>query len=185
MKTPKRRPRFLGVVLATLVVVSGATPARADLWTGSCVLRVMIDFRAPVRPPLSGPNYDIYAGPGADLDLAQGGAQSCVRTFSSQPVGSTFAEGFGTATAWSCGTTLARGSWTQVFDEEGPQEFSGTHVLTGTWGAWTLHVQSHDLRVLGVAELTLDPLEAGKTPTCATAALESLTLAGTIVFQDP
>ncbi|MDQ4124389.1 MAG: hypothetical protein M3134_02155 [Actinomycetota bacterium] len=181
----KTRPRLLGAVLATIVVVAGAAPARADLWTGSCALRVTIEFRAPVRPPLSGPNYDLYALPGADLDLTQGGAQSCVRTLSSQPVGSTSAEGSGTATAWSCGTTLARGSWTQAFDTEGPQEFSGTHVLTGTWGAWTLHIQSHDLHVIGVGELTLDPSDAAKTSSCATTALESVTLVGTIVFQDP
>lgn len=185
MTRPKPRPRLLCTILATLVVVAGAAPARADLWTGACALRVTIDFRAPVRPPLSGPNYDLYAVPGADLDLTQGGMQSCARTLSSQPLGSTSAEGWGTATAWSCGTTLARGGWTQAFDEEGPQEFSGTHVLTGTWGAWTLHIQSHDLHVVGVGEFTLAPTDAGKTPTCATAALESVTLVGTIVFQDP
>lgn len=185
MTRSKARPRRLGLVVLALAIAAGAAPARADLWTGSCALRVTIDFRSPVRPPLSGPNYDVYAAPGADLDLTTGGAQSCARTLSSHPLGSTWAEGSGAATAWSCGTTLARGSWTQAFDEEGPQEFSGTHILTGTWGAWTLQVQSDDLHVIGVGELTLDPLQAGRTPTCATAALESLTLVGTIVFQDP
>lgn len=185
MDKNKRRPRLLGAALALLLVAGGAAPARADLWTGACALRVTLTFHSPVRPPLSAPGYDIEAAGAADLDLTTPGIQPCARTLSGGAFGTTQAGGSGSATAWSCGTTVARGSWDQSFDEEGPPGFSGSHVLTGTWGDWTLHVQTPSLNVVGVGELALQAVEATKTPSCATGSLQSLTMVGVLVFQDP
>lgn len=178
-------PRFLGALLAVLLVAGPAAPAGADLWSGACALRVTVSFRADVRPPLSSPNYDITASGAADLDLTTPGIQSCAHTLSGEVFGSTAAGGSGNATVWSCAATVARGSWNQSFDAEGPASFSGTHVLTGSWGAWTLHVQSPTLNVVGVAELALQAAEAVKTPSCAAGSLSSVTMIGVLVFQDP
>ena len=185
MDTTKARPRLLGALLTLLLVTAGTTPARADLWTGACTVRVEIFFRSPARPPLSSPNYDLEVTGAVDLDPTTAGIQPCVRTLSDEPFGATFAGGSGNATAWSCAGTVARGSWSQSFDAEGPPPFSGTHVLTGAWGAWTLQIQSSSLNVIGVGELALQAAEAVKTPSCATGSLSSVTMIGTLVFQDP
>jgi hypothetical protein len=185
MDTNKRRPRLVGAALALLLVAGGSAPARADLWTGACALRVTLTFHSPVRPPLSAPGYDIEASGAADLDLTTPGIQPCARTLSGGAFGTTQAGGSGSAAAWSCGATVGRGSWDQSFDEEGPQGFSGSHVLTGTWGDWTLHVQTPSLNVVGVGNLALQAVEATKTPSCATGSLQSVTMVGVLVFQDP
>lgn len=179
------KPRLLGALLALLLVTGGATPARAALWSGTCAVQVTIAFRAPLRPPLSAPNYDISAGGAADLDPTTGGMQPCARTLSTEVFGTTAAGGSGHAIAWSCGTTLATGSWEQGFGAEGPAPFSGSHVLTGSWGAWTLAIHSTELNVIAVGELALQASEAGKTRSCATGSLESVTMVGVLVFQDP
>jgi hypothetical protein len=177
--------RIPAIALALVLVTAAATPARADLWSGACTVRVTLSFRAPVRPPLSSPNYDLVLTGATDLDPLTSGVQACARTLSSEAFGNTGGGGSGTATAWSCGGTLGRGPWHQGFGAEGPPAFSGTHILTGTWGAWTLHVQSSTLNVVGVAELALQAAEATKTPSCATGSLESVTMVGVMVFQDP
>lgn len=179
------RPRLLGALLSLLLVAGGAAPARADLWSGACALRVTMSFRSPARPPLSSPNYDISASGAADLDPTTGGIQPCVHTLSGDVLGSTAASGSGNALAWSCGTTVARGSWSQGFGAEGPAAFSGSHVLTGTWGAWTLQINSPTLNVVAVGELTLQAAEATKTPSCAAGSLSDVTMVGVLVFQDP
>lgn len=185
MNRTQARPRLLGALLTLLLIAGATSPARADLWTGACTLRVEVTFRSPARPPLSSPNYDIQAYGAVDLDPTTSGIQPCVRTLSGEVFGGTFAGGSGTALAWSCAATLARGSWSQSFDAEGPPAFSGSHVLTGAWGAWTLQVQSASLNVVGVGELALQAAEAVKTPSCATGYLSSVTMIGTLVFQDP
>jgi hypothetical protein len=185
MDTNPMRRRLAGAALTLLLVAGPTAPARADLWTGSCALRVTLSFDTAVRPPLGSPSYDIDAEPAADLDLTTGGIQPCVRTLSSEAFGTTSASGNGDATAWSCGATFARGSWIQTFDAEGPQPFSGTHVLTGSWGNWVLQVQSPSLNVVGIGDFTLQAAEATKTPSCATGSLQSVTMVGVLVFQDP
>lgn len=179
------RPRLIGALLALLLVVAAAPPARAALWTGSCALRVTLSFRSPVRPPLSGPSYDIEATGAADLDLTRSGIQPCATTLTSSPTTGTGAGGSGSAIAWSCAGTVATGSWFQDFDAEGPAGFVGSHTLTGAWGAWTLEVQTPTPNVVGVGEFTLQAVEALKTPSCATGSLSSVTMVGVLVFQDP
>lgn len=185
MTTTTLRIRILGPLLALVLVAGSAAPARADLWTGACTLRVTLYFHAPVRPPLSGPNYDIEASAAADLDLTKPGAQACATTLTGTLSSGTAGGGSGTAAAWSCGTTVASGSWQQSFDAEGPAGFFGTHTLTGTWGAWTLEVQSQSLNVVGVGEFTLQAAEALKTPSCVSGSISSVTMIGELVFQDP
>ncbi|MDQ3952422.1 MAG: hypothetical protein M3279_05590 [Actinomycetota bacterium] len=185
MTSTTLRIRILGPLLALGLVAGGAAPARAELWTGACALRVTLTFHAPVRPPLSGPGYDLEASGAADLDLTKAGIQSCATTLTGSISSGTSAGGSGRAAAWSCGTTVASGSWSQSFDAEGPGGFVGTHTLTGTWGAWTLEVQNPTLNVVGVGEFTLQAAEALKTTSCATGSLSSVTMIGELVFQDP
>lgn len=185
MDIPTPRPRLLVAILSILIVAGGSVPARAGLWTGACALRITFLFHEPVRPPLSSPGYDFEAFGAADLDPLTTGIQPCALSLSGSVFSGTAADGTGSASAWSCGTTLARGSWRQEFDAEGPLPFSGTHLLTGTWGDWTLQVQSSSLNVVGVGELTLQAADALKTPSCATGSLQTLTMVGVLVFQDP
>lgn len=179
------RKKALGVALALLLVAGAASPARANLWTGACALRVRLTFDSAVRPPVASPSYDLQALPAADLDVTAPGIQPCAVTLSGSTFGTTAAEGSGSALAWSCGGTLGVGSWHQSFDAEGPGGFDGTHVLTGAWGSWTLHVQTPSLNVLGVGELTLDPADATKTLGCGVGSIDSVSMIGVLVFQDP
>ena len=185
MKTITLRPKLLGALLALLLVAGDAVPARAGLWSGACGLRITIQFHAPVRPPLSSPSYDFEAVGAADLDPLTSGVQPCAFTLTGSALGGTSAGGSGLATAWSCAVTVARGSWQQTFDPEGPASFAGSHLLAGSWGAWTLQVQSPSLSVIGAGEFTLQAVDALKTPSCATGSLETVTLVGVLVFQDP
>ena len=179
------RRRIRSAALALCLVVGGASPARAGLWSGACALRVAITFDTPVRPPVASTSYAIEAIGAVDLDVLTPGLQSCAFTLTGRAAGATGAIGHGSAIVWSCAETVALGSWHQSFEEEGPPAFSGTHVLTGSWGAWTLHVQTPTLNVLGVGELTLDPSAATKTIGCGVGSIDSVTMAGTLVFQDP
>ena len=179
------RRKTLGAVLALLLVAGAASPARANLWTGTCALQVTISFDFPVRPPIASTSYRIEAWGAADLDVTTSGLQPCAATLAERAFSGTSVVGEGSAIVWSCEETVALGSWDQSFDAEGPPNFVGTHVLTGPWGAWTLHVQTPSLNVLGAGELTLHPLDATKTLGCGVGSIQSVTMVGVLAFQDP
>jgi hypothetical protein len=179
------RRKFLLAAAVGALFASMVPPAQAGLWSGACAVRVTINFRSPVRPPLDNVAYDLTLEGLSDLDLTKAGTQSCVTTLTGEATGGTYAGGSGVASVWSCAGVVAQGTWHQSFDPEGPQGFSGTHALTGGWGAWTLSVANSSLNVLGAGELTLQAVEALKTPTCATGTLSSVTMVGTLAFQDP
>lgn len=185
MQVVTARPKALGVALALLLVAGVASPARANLWSGACALQVAVTFDSPVRPPVAGPSYEIEASGAADLDVTTSGLQACAITLGGSTFGATSATGRGAAVAWSCAETVAFGSWEQFFDAEGPAGFTGSHILTGPWGAWTLHVQNPALNVVGVGELTIHPADAGKTIGCGVGSIQSLRMVGVLVFQDP
>lgn len=179
------RKRFLMAATAAALFASVVPPAQAGLWSGACAVLVTIDFRSPVRAPLDNVAYDLTLESLTDLDLTKAGMQSCVTTLTGEATGGTWAGGSGIASVWSCAGVVAQGTWHQSFDPEGPEGFSGTHALTGGWGAWTLSVANSSLNVLGAGELTLQAVEALKTPSCAAGTLSSVTMIGTLVFQDP
>lgn len=170
-------------MVALAAVVNSASPALADPITGACALRLTIQFESAVRPPVAAPSYGLEATGAADLDVTTPGIQPCAVTLSSDASTETSAQGNGSALAWSCTGTLGQGSWEQSFGEEGPAGFDGTHVLTGAWGSWTLHLQSRSLKVAGVGELTLDPADATKTLGCGVGSTGSVTMIGVVVFQ--
>lgn len=179
------RRKFLVAAAVAALFASTAPPAHAGLWSGACGVSLTIDFRSPVRAPLDNVAYDMTLVGLQDLDLTRPGTQSCITTLTGEVMGGTWAGGSGIASVWSCGASVAQGTWHQSFDPEGPEGFSGTHALTGSWGAWTLSVANTSLNVLGVGELTLQAVEATKTPSCAVGTLQSVTMVGTLVFQDP
>jgi hypothetical protein len=179
------RKKLLVTTAAAVLFSSVAPPAGANLWSGACAVLVTLSFRAPVRAPLDNVAYDLSLEPITDLDLTRPGIQSCVHTLTGEATGGTYAAGSGIASVWSCAASLGQGPWHQSFDPEGPEGFSGTHVLTGSWGAWTLSVANPSLNVLGVAHLTLQAVQALNTPSCAVGTLDSVTMVGTMVLQDP
>lgn len=181
-----RLKTLLTALVAVALVAGGVTPARANLWTVTCSLRITLAFRSPVRPPLANPTYDLDVAGLADLDIGRVGTQPCASTLTgTQPLIGTGVWGSGFAPVWSCGLSLGSGSWNQSFDSEGPAGFSASHTITGSWGAWTVEVLSPSLNVVGVGEFTLQAVEALKTPQCASGVLDSVTMVGQMVFQDP
>lgn len=176
---------FLAAATAAALFAATAAPARAGLWTGACALRVRLDFSSPMRGPLDGGGYQLDVAAVADLDPTKVGAQPCAATLSAEVTTGTSVSGAGTATVWSCGAMAGGGTWHQTFDPEGPAGFSGSHRLAGAWGAWTLQVANPSLTVVGVGELTLQAAEGTKTPACALGQMDSVTMVGTLVFQDP
>lgn len=181
------RPKSIASTLAAAVlVVAAAPPARANLWTGVCTLRLTIQFRSPAQAPLDNPTYDLDVAGLADLDPVRSGTQPCAATFSgTPPFTETSVDGTGSASVWSCAAVVGRGSWDQSFGPEGPAGFTGSHTLSGTWGAWTIEVLSPTLNVVGAGHFTLQAVEATKTPQCVAGSIDSLTLVGEVVFQDP
>jgi hypothetical protein len=179
------RHRTLIAATVAALIATTVTPAQANLWTGACALRITVNFRSPARPPLTSTGYDLDVAGLADLDLTRPGVQSCAATLSGEPTTETWVAGSGFASVWSCGASLGTGTWHQTFDPEGPGGFSGSHTFAGSWGAWTLQVANPTLNVVGAGEFTLQAVEATKTPGCAIGQIQSVTMVGTLVFQDP
>jgi hypothetical protein len=180
------RRNILGVTAVAIAMLGTTiTPAGAGPWTGVCALRVTIQFRQPMRAPLSNGAYDLDIASLADADPTKAGSQACAATLAGEPTTGTYVSGTGHASVWSCAAAVGGGTWHQEFDPEGPAGFFGSHTLGGSWGAWTLQVSNPSLSVVGVGEFTLQAVEATKTPSCGTGELDSVTMVGALVFQDP
>ena len=182
------RRRTLVALLAVSLLSALAPRADATIWTGSCALSLTFTFDQPVRAANWGvrsPSYTVEANDARDLDPLSAGTQGCTINASPlDPFRATAAAGNGTATVWTCESTFGSGSWDQSFDPD-PASTSGGHVITGTWGDWTMEVNSFALDFAGVINLTIDPSEAAKLATCETSGISSIRMVGTMHFQDP
>lgn len=169
------------VVAASLVLgmLAGQIPAQASVWTGACPVQVDFSFGSKVRSAatLSRPSYSVSISNALGLPCA-------VSLEVSQPLRTTSGGGNGTSLVWTCESTYASGSWSQQWSPSLPP-VSGSHVITGTWGDWTLIATSSSLNYAGVAALTVHPLQAAKLLQCETGGITSLSMLGTMVFQDP
>lgn len=177
--------------LCALLFPAGQAGANA-LFTGACAVRVRVDFASPgIRLSGTSPNYNISLEGAVDLDPLSSGTQACAITFDTlEPLRRTAASGSGNSTFWSCTSVVASGSWNQSFvdrnGQQSPSPVFGSHSLFGTWDAWTLEVTSPGLNFIGVAELTLDGVPQNQKVTdCPLSSVQSLTMIGTMVFQDP
>jgi hypothetical protein len=189
---PSLKKTALVALMSLQTLLVPMTPATAaNLYTGACAVRVKIDFVDPIRLTGTFPRYDITLSGAVDLDSASVGVQACALTFDTfEPLRRTDASGKGNSTMWSCSSVLSSGSWNQTFQTRTgmfvPSSVFGTHTLTGTWDAWTLEVANPDFTFVGVAELTLDgAAQNQKVGDCVLAGVWSLTMIGTMVFQDP
>lgn len=192
--TPSRLRRGTALIgaLALLTLLLPMAPAGANaLFTGACAVRVQINFKQDIRLTGTSPDYDISLNGAVDLDGSATGTQACVLTFDLlEPLRRTSASGTGDSTTWSCTSAFSSGSWTQTFRKSdgslSPDSVSGTHTIAGTWDAWTLEVTTPGLNFVGVAELTLEGLQENqKLEQCLLVGVSSLTMVGTMVFQDP
>lgn len=158
----------------------GTPAAEASIWTGACPIEVNFSFNSRVRTAtsLSAPTYTVSI---SNFLLP------CAVTLNvNQPLRSTSGGGGGGSILWTCESTLAQGSWSQSWGSGFPAVTSGSHVITGTWGAWTMAVASSSLNFAGVAELTISPFEpVDKLAECELAGIRDISMVGTMVFQDP
>lgn len=171
--------RRAAVVTAVLVAVSGFMPtSSADIWTGSCALTLKFSFDSPVRSVTA----KVLTAPGYAISATAG---TCVVSLDFlNPLRSTSIGGGGSSVMWTCESVLGSGSWDQSWSPD-PPAVSGFHILSGSWGAWTLVVNDGSLNFAGTISLTLHPLDAAKTVQCVTSGITSVRMTGVMVFEDP
>lgn len=175
-----RAGRTATVAVLVFAVLGGAAPAaQGSIWTGTCPVRVDFTFNSRMGSAvwLGHPSYSFSVGNLLGLPCA-------VSLDAFQPFRSTNGGGSGSSVIWTCESTLGSGSWNQTWSPSLPPVF-GSHVITGTWGAWTMVVTSPSLNFSGVIELTTSPFDAAKLALCETNGMWSLSMWGTMVFQDP
>ena len=178
--------RAILLLAATGLLASTAAPAQAILFVGTCALKVTFRFETPVGLD-SAPDYSVTVAP---LDPS---VKPCVTTEHFRSVGRTtgVTANNGESTFWTCDSVLGSGGWFQWWrDSDGllsPPSVNASHRITGTWGAWTMEMESaNPVNFLGVMELTLDQAFAQQaTAQCANGTLKTLRTVGVQVFQDP
>jgi hypothetical protein len=181
------RNRSLVILLAVSLLSVLAPRADATVWTGVCTMSLSFSFDTPIKSTasLTGPNYDVFAGDARDLNPLASGMQGCaVDTSALSPFRSTSASGAGHSILWTCDQTTASGSWEQTWDPD-PPSVTGAHTITGTWGQWTMVVNSPSLNFTGVMDLTLDPSFATTLAQCELGGIYNLRMIGVMHFQDP
>ena len=182
--------RFGLLAMVAALWLSMVPQANAVVWSGTCLITARFNFSSPIRSFGTAPNYSINVGSVADLDPRSTGTQSCAVTQDPLEIGrATAVSASGTSIEWSCSAAVASGSWNQQWitpsGSSNPPSMFGSHTIDGTWGHWTLTMTADDLSVVGVAELTVHPMDATKVAQCPLVGLTSLTMVGELVFQDP
>ena len=175
-----RKAVLIGTTMALLAV--GAPQANATIFTGACAMSLAFSFDSPVTAVPHAVSYSVAGGTARMINQVTKGC--VVDTSALSPLRSTSASGDGFATAWSCEAVAGLGTWQQSWDPD-PAPMSGTHVITGTWGHWTMAVTSSSLNFTGEMELTVDPLDAGKLTQCTSNGITALRMIGVMHFQDP
>jgi hypothetical protein len=168
------KTRVCAIALCAALVGAIATPANASVWTGACVISVTFNFTSPVEAVGTSPDYTLSGSGGlcgVSLDVFN-------------PTRTTLIDGGGSSRSWTCGSTVGEGTWDESWNPNPPAVF-GNHLITGTWGDWTIVVSNSSLSFAGVAEMTVDPSDAGKLVQCARTGISSLKMIGVLTFQDP
>jgi hypothetical protein len=169
------------VVCVTIGLLGGVVPqAQATIYTGACAFNVNFVFDSPVRATGTAPTYTIGTS-----TLAP-----CVITLDAlEPTRRSSVDANGSSSIWTCNATLASGRWDQAWtDSHGnpsPPAILGSHLITGTWGAWTMKVQNPSLSFVGVMPLTIGPGSATSLAQCLTSGVSVIHMVGVLVFQDP
>lgn len=176
--------------LVFVMLIVPASSAHASLWSGGCALIVTFHFNSPVTPAqlgsVSTPTYWISVEAAQDLDSNTAIAEPCVITLAGINLyRRTWVIADGSSTLWTCEATDAGGDWNQGWGVSPPAIF-GSHLISGTWGAWNMVFHNHPtLNFVGTMALTVHPDDAGKRVDCQTSGITSLKMIGTMAFQDP
>ena len=178
-------------IVTGLVLLGGTTPARADVWTGSCTLTVTFNFSSRVEgalalPWVTTPSYSISVGPAVDLNPLTGTWEPCVISLDAlDPFSTTSVSASGSSNIWTCTSTLASGSWSQSWPSSAPSVV-GSHLITGGPEGWTMTMHNWPtMNFVGTMDLTVHPSDALSLAQCETRGLSSLTMIGEMEFQDP
>lgn len=180
--TPPRTGKGRGpaVLVLTIALFAATAPsAKAEIWTGSCPVQIDFSFGSRVRSAtaLSHPSYSFEFSNYLGLPCA-------VTLDVFQPLRSTSGSGSGSSATWTCESTLGTGWWNQDWTP-GLPSVAGSHIITGTWGDWSMVVTNPSLSFSGVVQLTVNPTDAAKLVTCESTGIRRLSMVGTMVFQDP
>lgn len=172
--------RILATGVAVVLMWSATPPAQASIFSGSCPIQVNFTFESRVSglPTLSAPGYSVTIS-------NYSGIPCVVAPDLAQPLRLTSGGGNGSSSIWTCEATLGQGSWSQSWGSGFPAVTSGSHLISGTWGSWTMLVRSSSLNFIGLAELTINPSQASGLVQCEQSGISSLSMIGTMVFQDP
>jgi hypothetical protein len=174
--------RKLAAPLVILVVAFASPPAHATVFSGACAVSVNFSFNSPVTATPKSIGYSVALGPARTVTQVTRGCVTDVSPLS--PFRSTSGSGSGHAVTWTCEAAVGLGTWEQSWDPD-PPPMSGAHSIAGTWGDWTMVVNSSALNFVGEMELTVDPADAAKLAQCATSGISSLSMIGIMHFQDP
>lgn len=168
--------RRIAVLSAIILALLPASPARADLFAGACLLDLELNLPATVSPDSVTPyTFEILSGtcavgsPGHELQTTTGGSGSGISLS-------------------KCGNGAGIGPWDQWFSDLTPAH--ATHVFSGTWGAGQIVVtnllESPNFQsVIYTMPHPLAPLTAVGPAECALSTSSSIMLLGVQVFEDP
>ena len=184
--------RKLAVVAISSVLFFNFAPARAAIFTGTCVMNLDFEFSTPIRSATSfaaaerrSTSYNIGGFGAADLNPLTDRFESCVVDNDPlNPFKVTSASGDGNAIAWYCEAAAGSGSWTQDWDPD-PGAVVGSHTIAGTWGNWVMVVSDPTLNFTGTINLTVAPSDETKLRDCELNGISNLRMTGVMHFQDP
>ena len=179
--------RIVTCVAVAAAVAVTAAPAEAAAWNGSCALNVTFNFTSPVLRAgltVTRPSYTISVTPAADLNPLTGVSEPCeVAPGGLSPFRETSVTAGGTSSLWTCEATDAGGTWNQSWNPS-PPAVSGSHVITGGPGGWTMVLHnSPTLTFVGVMHLVVHPSDALKLAQCEVSGMSSLRMTGVLEFQ--
>lgn len=178
-----------GVLVAMLAVamLTAAVPARANLFSGTCLLNVTISFPGKLKiAPTS--NYAVTVTPAVDLDGGTSGDQSCAATFTGlEPRRKTTVtvDEDTINSSLSCLLFDASGEWTQSFTPATPPQVTAApYHITGSPAAPIIDILSDDGAFIG-AIVMVAPFFALDATACSGSGISSVSYTAVQVFQDP
>jgi hypothetical protein len=183
-----RKSFLIALVVSVFAIMP---PARALVFTGTCVIGIDFEFSTPLRSvtnasaPRAATSYEASIYGAADLNPLAGGTQACVvDNTPTSPFKGTSGFLSGNAISWTCEAAVGTGEWQQDWDPD-PGVVIGDHEIAGPWGGWVLAVHNADLSVTGTVNLKVAPADQTKLAECETRGISNLSMIGIMHFQDP
>lgn len=168
-----RRIAGLSVIILALLP---ASPARAELFSGACLLDMELSLPAA---------SSLTSVTGYSISIVSG---TCATDRIDQIIQTTGGGGGSGITEALCGNGAGVGGWTQYWS--GLPTVTGTHVLTGANGSWKIVLTNvvaipNFQSVIYATPQPLDLDSATGSVSCALGTSKTVRLLGVQVFEDP